>query len=177
MNHADHVWLIEKAIPKGEGIWVDLGSGDGAFTLALRDAAGDEVTIYSVDTNDYRLEKQQKNFIHMFPKSDVVYVNADFTEPLDLPPLDGILMANSLHYVLDKVGFFHLAKQYLKPHGKLVLVEYNVDKGNMWVPYPLSFETFVDLAKKVGLVTPQLLQTIHSDFLHEMYSAVTTRMN
>ena len=48
MDHRDHVRLIARGVPPG-GAWADLGAGEGAFTLALRDVAGPDVVIYAVD--------------------------------------------------------------------------------------------------------------------------------
>ena len=63
MVHRDHVSLIEKSIKKG-GIWADFGSGEGAFTLALRDVAGEDVEIYSIDADSHALQKQKNYFAH-----------------------------------------------------------------------------------------------------------------
>lgn len=49
MNHCDHIKLIQKGIEAKGGIWADLGSGSGAFTLALRDVTGANVKIFSID--------------------------------------------------------------------------------------------------------------------------------
>ena len=35
MNHRDHVNLLRRGVPEPGGVWADLGSGAGAFTLAL----------------------------------------------------------------------------------------------------------------------------------------------
>ena len=59
--------------------------------------------------------------------------------------------------------------------GVLLLVEYNVDSGNMWVPYPLSFETYRELAPRAGFSEPSLLATKPSRFLHGFYSAASYR--
>jgi ubiquinone/menaquinone biosynthesis C-methylase UbiE len=171
MIHQDHVRLIKKAIDKEGGVWADLGSGDGAFTLALRDLAGPTVEIYSVDQNAGRLQTQESEFVGQFPDTKIHFLNSDFTKPIDLPKLDGILMANSLHYVEDQVPFLRFIKAYLKPSGKLVLVEYNADSGNMWVPYPLSFSMFTKVAREAGFQKPHLIATIPSSFLHEIYAA------
>ena len=49
MNHNDHVNLLRKGIPEKGGLWADLGSGTGAFTLALADLIGSTGHIYSID--------------------------------------------------------------------------------------------------------------------------------
>jgi hypothetical protein len=84
-------------------------------------------------------------------------------------------MANSLHYFKDREKVLRHVRSYLKLNGVLLLVEYNVDSGNMWVPYPLSFETYRALAPRAGYSEPQLLGTIPSRFLKEMYSAAAYR--
>jgi SAM-dependent methyltransferase len=97
---------------------------------------------------------------------------ADFTRDLDLPPLDGVLMANSLHFFRGKEKVLRHVSSFLKPEGALLLVEYNVDRGNPWVPYPLSFGTFHTLALRAGFSEPRLLAKHPSSFLHEFYSAI-----
>lgn len=44
MEHHDHVALIQEAV-RGR-VWADLGSGTGAFTLALADLLGHEGVIH-----------------------------------------------------------------------------------------------------------------------------------
>lgn len=173
MNHKDHMALIEKAVHKPLGIWADLGSGAGAFTLALRDMAGPEVEIYSVDKYAPSLDDQEKAFEEMFPGSKIHYLHMDFTEDMPLPLLDGILMANSLHFLKDQDKYLLKLHRYLKPNGTLLLVEYNASEGNAWVPYPISFEKFEMLAEKTGYEKPKFLKSIPSHFLNEIYSAVT----
>ncbi len=103
-------------------------------------------------------------------------LRADFSRPLDLPPLDGALMANSLHFFRDKVALLQHVRGMLRPGGTLLLVEYNVDKGNAWVPFPFSFATFSVLAAESGFETPKLVATHPSSFLREFYSARTRRV-
>jgi len=172
MTHQQHVNLVQKAITQKGEIWADLGSGDGAFTLALADLIGKDGAIYSVDQDSKRLDNQKNEFQTHFPDSKITFIQSDFTQQLNLPLLDGIVMANSLHYVKDQKFFLQLLPTYLKPHGKLILVEYNTDKGQTpWVPYALSFKTFKHVAEQTGWTNIKLLEKIPSVYWNEMYSA------
>ena len=171
MNHDDHVALLRDGVPMPGGVWADLGSGGGAFTLALADLIGDSGQIFSVDRDGGVLREQARALQARFPAVTVSYITADFTRPLDLPPLDGIVMANSLHFVRDKAPVLQRVRGYLKPGGRLLLVEYNADKGNMWVPYPMTYTTWEALARREGWATTRLLATRPSRFLREIYSA------
>jgi SAM-dependent methyltransferase len=98
---------------------------------------------------------------------------ADFTKPLALPLLDGIVMANALHFLPRKEPTLRLIRSYLKADGRLLLVEYNTDRGNHWVPHPLSYSTWARLAEENGFVRTELLATRPSRFLGEIYAAVS----
>ena len=172
MNHHDHVTLIKEGI--SGTTWADFGAGTGAFTLALADCLGTEGTIYAVDQDRRALEEQKRTMQRQFPTTAVHYITADFTRKLDLPLLDGIVMANSLHFQREKNAVVQLARDYLKPDGHLMLVEYNVDKGNMWVPYPLSYTSWERLARQNGFTQTKLLATRPSRFLGEIYAAVSS---
>jgi SAM-dependent methyltransferase len=171
MNHGDHVRLLHAGVPAAGGTWADLGSGGGAFTLALADLLGPGGEIYSVDKDGSALREQERLMRERFPTAEVHYRAADFTRPLELPPLDGIVMANALHFHRDKERVIRLVKEYLKPGGRLLLVEYNVDQGNIWVPHPLAYPAWEALAARCGFAHTRQLGTQPSRFLREMYSA------
>jgi ubiquinone/menaquinone biosynthesis C-methylase UbiE len=173
MVHKDHVELLRPAnLPPG-GSWADLGAGSGAFTLALRELIGPEAIIYAVDRDRSRLGDLERNHLARFGVSpNLRILHGDFTRPLHLPELDGVLMANSLHFFREKASVLRQVGSFLKPDGVLLLVEYNVDSGNLWVPYPLSFERFKALAPQAGYSEPRLLATHPSSFLRGFYSAL-----
>lgn len=175
MEHKDHLKLLRKGLPRQKGMWADLGSGDGAFTLALAELLDPQSEIFSVDKDQQKLLMQQELFQDMFPESNVHFVYQDFTQPLSLPPLDGILMANSLHSVMQQKIFLETLRMRLKETGRLVLVEYNTSESNMWVPYPIYYKQFEKLAKEVGFAYVEMLDKVPSEFLHEMYAAVAYR--
>jgi len=176
MDHNDHVNLLKPAnLPPG-GIWADLGAGSGAFTLALRELIGPQAAIYAVDKDRRSLNDLEKAHGLHFGSTDHLHpIQADFSRPLELPLLDGIVMANSLHYFKDKEKILRHAGTFLKPKGTLLLVEYNVDSGNAWVPFPVSYAAFHVLAPRAGFSEPRLLGTVPSRFLREFYSAAAHR--
>jgi ubiquinone/menaquinone biosynthesis C-methylase UbiE len=172
MDHNDHVRLLQPAdLPPG-GTWADLGAGSGAFTLALRELAGPETVIYAVDKDRARLAELEGAWRACFGDTRGLHLlNADFSRALEIPLLDGIVMANSLHFFRDKRKTLEHVRMLLKTGGVLLLVEYNVDSGNPWVPFPLSFETWRRLAPQAGFSEPRLLATHPSSFLREFYAA------
>ena len=181
MNHQDHVELLRPAALPAGGTWADLGAGSGAFTLALRELAGAEAVIYAIDKDRTRLGELERAFQARFGDSPNLHcLPADFTRPLHvttsagrgLPPLDGILMANSLHFYRDKESVLRHVGAFLKPGGLLLLVEYNVDVGNLWVPHPLSFKNYQALTRQAGFSEARLLATHPSNFLRGFYSAI-----
>jgi len=173
MDHHDHVRLLRDGVEGGGLTWADLGSGHGAFTVALADLLGPSGSIYSVDRDERALEVQLRALRDAFPNVSVTALIADFSRPLELPPLDGIVMANSLHFERDKLATLRLVRGYLRPGGRLVLVEYDADHGNPWVPYPLSFGTWAKLADQAGFRETRRLASIPSRFLGSIYSALS----
>jgi len=177
MNHTDHVNLLRPA-NLSQGTYADFGAGGGAFTLALRELVGVDSTIYAVDKDGSALRELENSHRARFnTTSNLILLPNDFSRRLDLPPLDGIVMANSLHFFKDKAKILKHVQGFLKPSAPLVIVEYNVDSGNMWVPHPFTFATFRKLVKDTGFGEPRLLAEAPSSFLRGFYSAVTYRQD
>ena len=173
MQHADHVGLIRDAVGPS-GTWLELGSGDGAFTLALADVLGGG-TIHSVDKDRGALASQAEAVHARFPAVRLEQRTADFTRPLGFSGMDGVLMANALHFVKEKAAVLALVRSYLKVGGHFVLVEYDADRGNHWVPYPISWTTWQAVAPVGGFSTPRLLGRVPSRFLGAIYSSAAGR--
>jgi len=172
VDHADHVRLLRGGVTAG-GTWADLGAGTGAFTLALAELLGPKGEVTAVDRDRGALRELERS---LRPGGAAVRtLGADFTKPIDLPSLDGIVMANSLHFVRDKAPVLALVRRALKPSGRLLVVEYDADKGNHWVPYPLSFETWRVLANANGFSRTRKLASEPSRFLGRIFSAESIR--
>src|SRR3954469_21989948 len=133
MQLPEAISLIQKGIVPHSSpqTWADLGAGKGLFSAALLSILLPGSTIHAVDLH------KQPNQHH----PSIIFHQADFVnDKLPVPPLDGILMANSLHYVREQVACIQQLKTYLRDHtGVFILIEYDTDHGNQWVPYPVSF--------------------------------------
>jgi len=173
MDHADHLNLIRKGVPNKGGIWAEFGSGRGAFTMALAELIGLNGEIFSVDKDRRALREQErairKRFVGQEPRMH--YLAADYIFPLDLPPLDGILMANSLHFQRDKKIILRTILDYLSPGGSIIIVEYNINRGNPWVPFPISYDDWEKLAQECGFIHIRILGVRPSSTMREIYSA------
>jgi ubiquinone/menaquinone biosynthesis C-methylase UbiE len=173
MNHSDLVGLLAPGITALGGSWADLGAGEGNFTLALADLLGPGAHITAVDRDRRALGELASEMGRRFPATVLEVVNADFTKPLPLHDLDGVVMANSLHFVRNKQPVLVSVRSMLKPGAPLIVVEYDGDRGNPWVPHPFSFETWKRLAAEAGLLGTERLATVPSRYFGAMYSALS----
>jgi SAM-dependent methyltransferase len=172
VDHADHVGLLRGAVEPG-GTWADVGAGTGAFTLALAELLGPGSRIVAVDRDAGALRENALRMAATFPDVGLQTVVADLTGPLDLPVLDGILAANSLHFVprSRQVAAVRSLASHVRAGGRFVVVEYDTDHGNPYVPHPFSAAAWELLAAEAGLTGPQRLARVPSRFLGAIYSA------
>lgn len=173
MDHADHVRLLRAGIPAEGGVWADFGAGAGAFTLALADLIGPSGEIVAIDRDAGRLRTNETALRAQFPEAQPRYVVADFTEALDLPALDGIVIANALHFVRDQPDVVQLLRGYLEAAGRLLIVEYNAEHASSAVPHPVPYARWQALAREAGFAHTEQLAQRPSRFLGEIYSAAS----
>lgn len=150
--------------------WADLGCGSGLFTFALAHLLKAKSTIYAVDKNPVNFDALlQPSSIH------IQSMQLDFVaDALPLQDLDGILMANSLHYVRDKPALISKLANCLKPDGNFLIVEYDTDTPvRHWVPYPVSLCSLKQLFANAGYAAVQQLGERPSVFGRaKMYAAL-----
>ena len=176
MNHGDHVALLRQAVVPG-GTWADIGAGEGAFTLALADLLGPGGRIVAVDRDGGALGENERAVRARFPAVSIEVLRADLTGPLVLPALDGLVAANSLHYVPSdrQVEVVQALATHLRPGGTLVVVEYDADHGNPWVPHPFGYSSWERIATGAGLTDTRRIGRVPSRFLGAIYAAESHR--
>lgn len=176
MDHADHVRLLRGAVEPG-GSWADVGAGSGAFTLALADLLGPGGRIVAVDRDGGALRQAVAAVESRFPGVTIERLVTDFTRSLELSGLDGLVAANSLHFVPPDRQAAVVAglATCLRRGGIFVVVEYDADHGNPWVPHPFRYPTWERLAAEAGLTEARRLGRVPSRFLDGIYSAAASR--
>jgi hypothetical protein len=85
-------------------------------------------------------------------------------------------MANSLHYVRNQAAFIRRCESQMKPERQFVVVEYDTDEANRWVPYPVSRTTLAVLFKGAGYSSISVLSSRPSVYRRAaLYAALISR--
>ena len=176
MEHDEMLALIHGGGVGAGEVWADLGAGTGNFTRALAELLGPNGTVYAVDRDARALDAQRNSGVS-HAAANVVLRQGDATRPLDLPPLDGLLLANLLHFIRDQEGLLGRLCAHLKPGGRLVIVEYDQSLPIPWVPFPVPFARFAELARAAGFTGTQQVGYRRSPSSGRgMYAAVAMRL-
>jgi SAM-dependent methyltransferase len=182
MKIADAVEMIRDAVGLSTGVWADLGAGTGTFTRALTELLGAGSTVYAVDGDARAVRALRELSSSRSGNVAVTAVHADFTRPLELPglvrgraQLDGILLANALHFVRDAEGVLSGLVKQLRRGGRVVVVEYDRRAASRWVPYPIPAWRWPQLAESAGLAEPTITATRPSSYSGVLYAGAATR--
>jgi hypothetical protein len=108
-------------------------------------------------------------------------VKADFTTAFDLPELgddllDGILLANALHFVREATSVLTKLVQRVRVGGRVVVVEYDRRAASRWVPYPIPMSRWPELAKAAGLSGAAVVATRPSMYSGVLYAGKAVRL-
>jgi hypothetical protein len=149
---------------------MDLGAGKGLFTNALASRLPPHSTVYAIDKDPtvmrnlalgntaITLKKLQKDFV---------------SYDLDAIVANGVLMANALHYVSNKIVFLRQLKKHFVDGSRLIIVEYDTDRANAWVPYPIRYASLQPLLEQSGFHAVEKMDETPSLFNNNLiYSAV-----
>lgn len=179
MELRDAIELLRDAVDTRGGVWADLGAGTGTFTVALAEVLGAGSTIYAVDAAAGAIRSLRE--LAASREAAIVPVKADFTltlEPATLGtvPLDGILFANSLHFVRDAGGVLSRLAKLVRSGGHVVVVEYDRRGASQWVPYPIPAAQWPALAAAAGLVEATITARRPSMYSGSLYAGVATKL-
>ena len=161
--------IIEAIGLKSGQVIADIGSGGGYFTLKFAEIVGEKGKVYAVDTDEKLLE-----FVGNSAKqrglNNVITVLAK--DKLELPKesLDFVFMRNVTHHIPNRVSYFKALKKFLKPCGKVIIIEYKKSKPftfrGMFGHY-VPKETIVQEMEEAGYVLEK-----EFDFLPEQHFTI-----
>ena len=179
MNSREAAALIASAVAGRGGAWADIGAGDGTFTRALVQLLAPRSRVYAVDSDAGVLRGLERWATRA--TVNVIPVVADFTRPLDLPGLaeqllDGMLMANALHFVRNPAEVLAQLVERVRPGGRVVLIEYDRRPATRWVPYPIDSVRLPEIAAGAGLSAPTFTATRPSLYGGAIYVAAMDRL-
>ncbi|MEZ4883917.1 MAG: class I SAM-dependent methyltransferase [Chitinophagales bacterium] len=171
MNISEAIQLIigDTAFSNHPNIWADLGCGSGLFTYALANLLPKQSTIIAVDKSYQLLQESNSTGVR------IEFLQANFEKDvLVLPPLNGILMANSLHYVKDKKSLLERLQTHFNTNGRFIIVEYDTLNTNSWVPFPIDYPHLRELFLELGFKKIEKIGVHPSIYGSNIYSCLVT---
>ncbi len=173
MQIADAVALIRDAVTGSGSHWADLGAGRGTFTRALLELLGPEGQVIAIDRDAGSIAELQEL---AKTTTNLAVVEGDFTKEIAAPPLDGMLLANALHFVTDAGAVLARLVGHLKPGGRVVIVEYDRRAASRWVPHPIAIADLPKLAAAAKLSRFTVTDSRPSNYEGVIYTAYAVRV-
>jgi SAM-dependent methyltransferase len=115
--------VIEKLALPPDAIVADIGSGPGVFSLRFARACPEGV-VYAVDVEPRQLDAVRAHMAEL-GVANVVPVLASYGDP-HLPPhrIDLLFISDAYHHLSDRIDYMRNLRRYLKPDGRLAILEY-----------------------------------------------------
>jgi trans-aconitate methyltransferase len=156
----------------GPTTWADLGCGAGTFTVALADLLSRGSAIHAMDRDGAALRKIPSTHGGV----SITTHRGDFTNRTwPFANLDGILMANSLHYVEDQATFIRDCESRMTVPRRFLIVEYDMDERSRGVPHPVSRASLTSLFTDAGYSSIRMLRSRPSVYRRAaLYAALVT---
>ena len=142
-------------------VLLDSGCGYGTFSIAAARIVGKRGLVYALD-----IDKKMINIVEKKARSlhlgNIYAMVADISSfrNVKVPPCDFALFANVIHGSRNKVRLLRGARQFLKPRGRIVVINWKVDAGTPRGPSmnlrPTEEET-LDLLRKAGYKRAKVL--------------------
>ena len=170
--------MIASAVRNRGGTWADIGAGDGTFTRALVELLEPGSRVYAVDTDADALRHLEQWATRA--RASVITAVGDFTDRFDLPGLgehllDGMLVANALHFVRNPAAVLARLVERVRRGGRVVIIEYDRRRATRWVPYPIESDRIPEIAAHAGLGAPTFTATRPSLYGGAIYVAAMDR--
>lgn len=130
----DHL-VRELKLKPGDRV-ADLGSGTGAYTIALAREVGDIGQVFAVDVHREQLSTlastlKRQNLLNV----EMLWADIEKGIPIDAYSLDAVVMSNVLFQLQDIDAALTYVAKILKPEGMLLVVDWSESHGGIG-PHP-----------------------------------------
>jgi ubiquinone/menaquinone biosynthesis C-methylase UbiE len=125
--------VIASLCIKPGDIIADIGSGGGYYTFEFAKRVGEIGKVYAVDTEqkflDYIKSEIKKQGI---TNIETVLIKNDEIGLLE-NSVDLMFIRNVYHHLPEPIKYFARTKKYLKPHGRIALIEWNKPHAHLFL--------------------------------------------
>ncbi len=125
--------VIAKLKLKPGDVVADIGSGSGAFSIPMARAIGPNGTLYAVDIDqamiDFVGDRAKKEGL-----GNVRKVLGEYDDPkLPVRDVDVAFFHRVLHMIDHRQAYLNAVAKYLKPDGRIVLIEKEPEDSSNWM--------------------------------------------
>jgi arsenite methyltransferase len=104
----------------------DLGAGGGYFTWYLAAAVGPQGKVYAAEIDDTALAIIEKE-MNSRGVTNVVPIRAEPGDAKLAEPVDLVFSCDTYHHMEDRVAYFQSLARYLKPDGKVAILDFHAE--------------------------------------------------
>lgn len=110
-------------------IVADLGAGSGAFTVHLAEAVKPDGKVYAVDVDEQLLHHIAERATETGLTNYVETIYGEYNDPLLPDRIDLAFMNDVLHHIEDRAAYLKALAGYLKPAGRVALIDFHPEQG------------------------------------------------
>lgn len=115
--------IARLALSHGDRV-ADLGAGSGYFTWYLAEAVGPSGIVYAVEIDETALRLLAEG-IRSRGLGNVRPIRADPSDASLPEPVDLVFSCDTYHHMEDRISYFRRLRRYLKPEGRVAVVEFH----------------------------------------------------
>ncbi|MGH9833083.1 MAG: class I SAM-dependent methyltransferase [Blastocatellia bacterium] len=104
----------------------DLGAGSGLFARPMAQKVGDKGMVYAVDI-DPALLKHVERTAQEQKLTNIKTIQASETDPKLPEAVDLIAIIDTLHHIGNQAEYLKGLKKYLKPDGRIAIIDFSKD--------------------------------------------------
>ncbi|HXW08488.1 MAG TPA: methyltransferase domain-containing protein [Vicinamibacterales bacterium] len=105
----------------------DLGAGSGVFTIPLARAVGSGGKVYAVEIDQDFLDLIARKARDQQVSNIVTVLGKPRDPALPAPDVDLAFLHDVMHHIEDRPGYLEQLARYIKPRGRIAVVEFNPD--------------------------------------------------